>query len=64
MSDDAQSHSGSTSVAVYEEVPFEELDYAEEDDMFYYQCPCGDMFEISRVRHHPASQACWRDSCS
>lgn len=44
--------------AVYEEVPFEELDYVEDDDMFYYQCPCGDMFEISRVRIHPANRTC------
>ena len=36
--------------AVYEEVPFSELELVEDDDMYYYECPCGDMFEISPAR--------------
>ena len=36
--------------SVYEEVPLSELEFCEEDDMYYYECPCGDMFEISTVR--------------
>ena len=37
--------------AVYEEVPFSELELVEDDDMYYYECPCGDMFEISPARY-------------
>ena len=35
---------------VYEDVPFEDLDYCDDDEMYYYRCPCGDMFELSKVR--------------
>lgn len=38
-----------THPAVYEEVPFADFEYVEDDQMYYYQCPCGDMFEISTV---------------
>ena len=36
--------------SVYEEVPLSDLEFCEDDDMYYYECPCGDMFEISTVR--------------
>jgi diphthamide biosynthesis protein 3 len=32
---------------VYDTVDLEEMEFEEEDQMYYYQCPCGDMFEIS-----------------
>ena len=34
---------------VYDEVRLDEMEYVEEDAMYYYQCPCGDMFELSEV---------------
>ena len=34
---------------IYDSIELEEMDYVEEDGMYYYQCPCGDMFEISEV---------------
>uniref|UniRef100_A0A7S4EXU1 Diphthamide biosynthesis protein 3 n=1 Tax=Chrysotila carterae TaxID=13221 RepID=A0A7S4EXU1_CHRCT len=34
-------------VSVYEEVPFADLEFVEDDGMYYYECPCGDMFELS-----------------
>eukprot|EP00965_Chrysotila_dentata_P231231 6198236-Pleurochrysis_carterae.AAC.2 len=39
-------------VSVYEEVPFADLEFVEDDGMYYYECPCGDMFELSVVRCH------------
>ena len=35
--------------AVYEDVCLDEMEWCEDDDMYYYQCPCGDMFELSMV---------------
>mmetsp|Transcript_16106 Transcript_16106/g.41453 ORF Transcript_16106/g.41453 Transcript_16106/m.41453 type:complete len:98 (+) Transcript_16106:50-343(+) len=32
---------------VYDTVLLSEMDYVEEERMYYYSCPCGDMFEIS-----------------
>lgn len=32
---------------VYETVQLEEMEWCEDDAMYYYQCPCGDMFELS-----------------
>ena len=35
---------------VYDTVQLSEMEYVEEEAMYYYECPCGDMFEISEVR--------------
>lgn len=32
---------------VYEEVALTEMTYEDGDQIYYYQCPCGDKFEIS-----------------
>ncbi len=37
---------------VYDTVTLDEMDFVEEDAMYYYQCPCGDKFELSVVRAH------------
>lgn len=34
-------------MAYYDEVELEDLDFEEDEQMFYYPCPCGDRFEIS-----------------
>jgi hypothetical protein len=31
----------------YDEIEIEDLEFNEETTMFYYECPCGDKFEIS-----------------
>ena len=36
--------------SVYEEVDLADMTYEEDDDTYYYECPCGDMFEITKVR--------------
>ena len=28
-------------------MPLGEMEWVEEDGMYYYECPCGDQFEIS-----------------
>ncbi|GIY01792.1 DPH3 homolog [Caerostris darwini] len=36
-------------MAVYhDEVEIEDFEYDEEEEMYYYPCPCGDKFEISK----------------
>jgi hypothetical protein len=35
---------------VYDTVQLSEMEYVEEEATYYYECPCGDMFEISEVR--------------
>lgn len=35
------------STIVYEEVALAEMTYEDSDQMYYYECPCGDKFEIS-----------------
>ncbi|GAB5358512.1 hypothetical protein AAMO2058_000464700 [Amorphochlora amoebiformis] len=32
---------------VYEEVKIEDMEYNEEEDMYTYSCPCGDLFFIT-----------------
>lgn len=32
---------------VYEEVSVAEMTYEDSEQMYYYECPCGDKFEIS-----------------
>lgn len=35
------------SSVVYEEVGLAEMTYEDSEQMYYYECPCGDKFEIS-----------------
>ena len=31
----------------YDEIEIEDMTYSEEDETFYYDCPCGDLFQIT-----------------
>ena len=43
----------------YDEVDIADMDWNEELQAFTYQCPCGDLFQITRVRHLlPTDEAC------
>lgn len=33
----------------HDEVEIEDFEYDEEEDVYYYPCPCGDRFEITKV---------------
>lgn len=35
----------------HDEIEIEDFEYDEEEEVYYYPCPCGDRFEISKVRH-------------
>lgn len=35
--------------AYHDEVEIEDFEYDEEEEMYYYPCPCGDSFQISKV---------------
>ena len=35
----------------HDEIEIEDFEYDEDDDMYYYPCPCGDRFQISKVRN-------------
>jgi hypothetical protein len=34
---------------VYDTVRLDEMEYVEDDATYYYECPCGDMFELTEV---------------
>ena len=34
----------------HDEVEIEDFEYNEENETYYYPCPCGDRFEISKVK--------------
>ena len=36
----------------HDEIEIEDFEYDEDEDCYYYPCPCGDQFQISRVRCH------------
>ena len=48
----------------YEEVALDEMEWVEEDGMYYYQCPCGDMFEISHEDIEKGEDVARCPSCS
>jgi hypothetical protein len=34
----------------HDEVEIEDMEFDEDTEMYYYPCPCGDKFQISKVR--------------
>lgn len=34
----------------HDEVEIEDFEYDEEEGVYYYPCPCGDRFEVTKVR--------------
>ena len=36
----------------HDEVEIEDFEYDEETETYYYPCPCGDQFEITKVLNH------------
>lgn len=35
----------------HDEVEIEDFEYDEEEGIYYYPCPCGDRFEVTKVRN-------------
>lgn len=36
----------------HDEIEIEDFEYDEEEEIYYYPCPCGDRFQISKVSKH------------
>lgn len=34
----------------HDEVEIEDFEYDEEEGIYYYPCPCGDRFEVTKVK--------------
>lgn len=39
----------------HDEIEIEDFEYDEDDEVYYYPCPCGDRFEITKVSFLSAS---------
>ena len=51
-------------MAVYEEVRLSDMEFKEEEQMYFYKCPCGDLFEISLEELHDGEDIAPCPSCS
>ena len=50
--------------AIYDTIQLSEMDFVEEDGMYYYDCPCGDVFEISVAQLAAGEDIAKCPSCS
>ena len=48
----------------YDEVEIEDMDYDEELEMYFYPCPCGDRFQISKEDLEDGERVADCPSCS
>ena len=48
----------------YEEVLLSEMTFEEAEGMYYYECPCGDLFEISQEELDQGQDIAHCPSCS
>ncbi|XP_062558504.1 diphthamide biosynthesis protein 3 [Armigeres subalbatus] len=52
-------------MAVYhDEVEIEDFEYDEDEEMYYYPCPCGDRFQISKEELIAGEEVATCPSCS
>jgi len=51
-------------MAFYDEIEIEDMDFNEEEKMFYYPCPCGDKFQISVSELSDGEEVARCPSCS
>ena len=51
-------------MSVYEEVALSAMLWDQEELMYYYKCPCGDLFEISLEELHDGEDVAPCPSCS
>ena len=49
---------------IYDEVEIDDLEYEEEDQTFYYPCPCGDKFRITLEQLKKGTTIATCPSCS
>ncbi|CAD7093426.1 unnamed protein product [Hermetia illucens] len=48
----------------HDEVEIEDFEYDEEEEMYYYPCPCGDRFQISKEELIAGEETATCPSCS
>lgn len=48
----------------HDEVEIEDFEYDEEEETYYYPCPCGDRFAISREELEAGEEVATCPSCS
>jgi diphthamide biosynthesis protein 3 len=48
----------------HDEVEIEDMEYDEEEEMYYYPCPCGDRFQITREDLENGEETATCPSCS
>jgi diphthamide biosynthesis protein 3 len=51
-------------MSMYEEVPLAKMTFNEEEQLYTYSCPCGDVFEISLEELHDGEDVAPCPSCS
>lgn len=49
---------------IYDEIPLAEMEFVEDDGMYYYDCPCGDVFELSKEDLEAGKNIAKCPSCS
>lgn len=40
---------------IHDEIEIEDFEYDKEEEIYYYPCPCGDRFQISKVSNQKVS---------
>lgn len=60
----AEADTGHDYDSTYEEVLLSEMTFEEEEGMYYWECPCGDMFEISQAELDEGQDIAHCPSCS
>lgn len=48
----------------HDEVEIEDMDFDDESEMYYYDCPCGDKFQISLEQLRAGEEIAECPSCS
>ncbi|XP_058065209.1 diphthamide biosynthesis protein 3 [Anopheles bellator] len=48
----------------HDEIEIEDFEYDEEEEMYYYPCPCGDRFQVSREELMAGEEVATCPSCS
>jgi diphthamide biosynthesis protein 3 len=48
----------------HDEIEIEDFEYDEETDCYYYPCPCGDRFQVSKEELEAGEEVATCPSCS
>ncbi|EQC41528.1 hypothetical protein SDRG_01493 [Saprolegnia diclina VS20] len=51
-------------MSVYDEIEIEDMEFNEDDQVYYYPCPCGDKFFIGLDELHDGEDIASCPSCS